>query len=279
MNIAPPLLTGSLVSRLQDSGNFVVQDETRNTTLWQSFDHPTNCLLPGMKLGYNLTTRQNWTLTSWLVSSTIPASGAFTLSLEAIQDAFQLVVSRRGEIYWTSGAWNDQGFPFLPSFRDSATTYQYNLNLVSGTDGMFFQFEATKGSFPSLELSSDGAISAGDGSIYTRYNKFCYGYGGDDGCVSSQLPECRKDSDKFEQKRGDFIDLSGTSTSYYDNASISLGDCMQKCWEHCSCVGFTSLNSNGTGCRIWNGKRDFRVDESGNAVQRYVLVSPKSSKG
>ncbi|XP_027775225.1 G-type lectin S-receptor-like serine/threonine-protein kinase CES101 isoform X2 [Solanum pennellii] len=30
-------------------------------TLWQSFDHPTNCLLPGMKLGYNLTTMQNWT--------------------------------------------------------------------------------------------------------------------------------------------------------------------------------------------------------------------------
>uniref|UniRef100_M1AJH1 non-specific serine/threonine protein kinase n=1 Tax=Solanum tuberosum TaxID=4113 RepID=M1AJH1_SOLTU len=279
VNITTPLLTGSLIARLQDSGNLVVQDETRNRTLWQSFDHPTSCLLPGMKLGYNLTTRQNWTLTSWLVSSTIPASGAFTLSLEAIQDAFQLVVRRRGEVYWTSGAWNNQGFPFLPSFRDSATTYQYNLNLVSGTDGMFFQFEATKGSFPSLELFSDGAIAAGDGSIYTRYNKFCYGYGGDDGCVSSQLPECRKNSDKFEQKRGDFIDLSGTTTSNYDNASISLGDCMQKCWEHCSCVGFTSLNSNGTGCRIWNGKRDFRVDESGNAVQRYVLISPKSSKG
>nr|ABG29323.1 Receptor protein kinase, putative [Solanum bulbocastanum] len=271
VNIATPLLTGSLIARLQDSGNFVVQDETRNRTLWQSFDHPTSCLLPGMKLGYNLTTRQNWTLTSWLVSSAVPAPGAFTLSLEAIQDAFQLVVSRRGEVYWTSGAWNNQGFPFLPSFRDSATTYQYNLNLVSGTDGMFFQFEATKGSFPSLELFSDGAIAAGDGSIYTRYNKFCYGYGGDDGCVSSQLPECRKDGDKFEQKRGDFIDLSGTTTSYYDNASISLGDCMQKCWEHCSCVGFTTLNSNGTGCLISNGKRDFRVDESGKAWIWIVL--------
>ncbi|KAM3397268.1 hypothetical protein P3S68_000780 [Capsicum galapagoense] len=271
-------LTGSLVARLQDSGNFVLQDETRNKTLWQSFDHPTSCLLPGMKLGYNLTTRQNWTLTSWLVSSTIPASGTFTLSLEAIQDGFQLVIRRRGRIYWTSGAWNNQGFPFLTSFHDSGTIYQYNLNLVSGKDGMFFQFEATKGSFPSLELFSDGAIVAGDDRIYTRYNKFCYGHESDDGCVSSQLPECRKGGDKFEQKRGDFIDTSGTTTNYYDNASISLGDCMQKCWEHCSCVGFTTLNSNGTGCLIWNGKRDFRVDESGNAVQRYVLVSPKSSK-
>ncbi|CAN4128068.1 unnamed protein product [Withania somnifera] len=272
-------LKGSLVARLQDSGNFVVQDETWNRTLWQSFDHPTSCLLPGMKLGYNLTTRQNWTLTSWLVSSIIPASGAFTLSTEAIQDSFQLVVSRRGEVYWTSGAWKNQGFPSLPSFHDSATIYKYNLNLVSDKDGMFFQFEATKGSFPSLELFSDGAIVAGDGRIYTRYNKFCYGYESDDGCVSSQLPKCRKGGDKFEQKRGDFTDISGTSTNYYDNASISVGDCMQKCWEQCNCVGFTSLNSNGTGCLIWKGKRDFRVDESGNAVQRYVLVSPKSSKG
>ncbi|KAJ8555210.1 hypothetical protein K7X08_012706 [Anisodus acutangulus] len=41
VNIAPPLLTGSLIVRLQDSGNFVVQDETRNRTLWQRFDHTT----------------------------------------------------------------------------------------------------------------------------------------------------------------------------------------------------------------------------------------------
>ncbi|KAF3673001.1 hypothetical protein FXO38_05847 [Capsicum annuum] len=35
-------LTGSLVARLQDSGNFVVQDETRNKTLWQSYSSDTN---------------------------------------------------------------------------------------------------------------------------------------------------------------------------------------------------------------------------------------------
>ncbi|KAJ8555211.1 hypothetical protein K7X08_012707 [Anisodus acutangulus] len=278
VNITPPLLTGSLIARLQDSGNFVLQDETRNTTLWQSFDHPTDSLLPGLKLGYNLTTKQNWTLTSWL-SDYILASGAFTLSLESIQDAFQLVIRRRDEVYWTSGAWKNKGFPFLTALNDSSNRYQYNLSLVSEKDGVFFQFDAPEGSFPSLELFSDGAIFAGDSRIYIRYNKFCYGYEIDDGCVSSQLHECRKGGDKFEQKRGVFIDISGTTTNYYDNASISLGDCMLKCWEHCSCIGFATLSSNGTGCLIWNGKRDFRVDESGNAVQRYVLVSPKSFKG
>ncbi|KAF3654312.1 putative protein TOPLESS-like, partial [Capsicum annuum] len=266
-------LTGSLVARLQDSGNFVLQDETRNKTLWQSFDHPTSCLLPGMKLGYNLTTRQNWTLTSWL-SFSVPASGAFTLSLEAIKDTFQLVIRRRGKVYWTSGAWNDQGFPFLN------TIYQYYFNLVSDKDGMFIQLKDRVGGFPSLELFPDGSIIGGHGPIFTRFNKFCYGYESDGGCVSSQLPACRKDGDKFEQKRGDFTDISDTSTNYYDNASSSLGDCMQKCWELCSCIGFTTISDNGTGYQIWKGKKgDFEIDETGNALQRYVLVSPKSSKG
>ncbi|KAF3674337.1 putative protein TOPLESS-like, partial [Capsicum annuum] len=266
-------LTGSLVARLQDSGNFVLQVETRNKTLWQSFDHPTSCLLPGMKLGYNLTTRQNWTLTSWL-SFSVPASGAFTLSLEAIKDTFQLVIRRRGKVYWTSGAWNDQGFPFLN------TIYQYYFNLVSDKDGMFIQLKDRVGGFPSLELFPDGSIIGGHGPIFTRFNKFCYGYESDGGCVSSQLPACRKDGDKFEQKRGDFTDISDTSTNYYDNASSSLGDCMQKCWELCSCIGFTTISDNGTGYQIWKGKKgDFEIDETGNALQRYVLVSPKSSKG
>ncbi|KAF3654309.1 putative protein TOPLESS-like [Capsicum annuum] len=276
VNIAPPLLTGSLIARLQDSGNLVLQDETRNNTLWQSFDHPTDSLLPGMKLGYNLTTKRNWTLTSWL-SDSIPASGAFTLGLESLQDAFQLVIRRRGEVYWTSGAWRNQGFPFLSTLNDSSNIYKYNLNLVSEKDGAFFQFDAPEGSYPSLELFPNGAIVGGeDRRVYALYNEFCYGYESDGGCVTSQLPECRKDGDKFDQKSGDFIDRSNTND--YDNASLSLGDCMQKCWEHCSCVGFTMLNSNRTGCTIWNGNGEFRVDESGNTVKKYVLVSLKSGK-
>ncbi|KAF3654311.1 G-type lectin S-receptor-like serine/threonine-protein kinase [Capsicum annuum] len=236
VNIAPPLLTGSLVARLQDSGNFVLQDENRNATLWQSFDHPTNCLLPGMKLGYNLTTRRNWSLTSWL-SFSVPASGAFTLSLEDIQDAFQLVIRRRGKVYWTSGAWNNQGFPFLPFSHNSATNnevtniYQYNLNLVSDKDGMFFRYDTSQGSYPSLALNSDGDILGGYSFIYTLFRDFCYGYEREDGCVTTQLPDCRKDEDKFERKSGDFIHTSSITTEFYDDASISIVDCMQKCWE------------------------------------------------
>uniref|UniRef100_M1AJH5 non-specific serine/threonine protein kinase n=1 Tax=Solanum tuberosum TaxID=4113 RepID=M1AJH5_SOLTU len=52
---------------------------------------------------------------------------------------------------------------------------------------------------------------------------------------------------------------------------------MKNCWEHCSCVGFIT-SSNGIGCIIWNGNGEFRVDESGSAVQQYVLVSSKGKQ-
>ncbi|KAD6453682.1 hypothetical protein E3N88_08388 [Mikania micrantha] len=73
--------TFNLTATLQDNGNFQLINESDDQILWQSFDHPINVLLPGMKLGSNLKTGRNWILTSWL-SDEIPDSGAFTLSWE-----------------------------------------------------------------------------------------------------------------------------------------------------------------------------------------------------
>lgn len=49
------------VAQLLDSGNLVIRDandDNPNNFLWQSFNYPTNTFLPGMKLGWNLLTRQ-----------------------------------------------------------------------------------------------------------------------------------------------------------------------------------------------------------------------------
>ncbi|KAK8689248.1 hypothetical protein V6N13_087970 [Hibiscus sabdariffa] len=56
------------VAQLLDSGNLVVKenDETNpENFLWQSFDHPCDTLLPGMKLGWNLETGLDRFLSSW----------------------------------------------------------------------------------------------------------------------------------------------------------------------------------------------------------------------
>ncbi|KAK9937017.1 hypothetical protein M0R45_013835 [Rubus argutus] len=73
--------TSTLMARLLDDGNLVVQelDVYRSTkVLWQSFDSPTDTLLPGMKLGVNRRTRRIWALKSWSTENS-PNPGAFSL--------------------------------------------------------------------------------------------------------------------------------------------------------------------------------------------------------
>ncbi|KAJ0716181.1 putative non-specific serine/threonine protein kinase [Helianthus annuus] len=95
--------TSNMSATLQDTGNFQLKNETDNRILWQSFDYPTNVLLPGMKLGSDLRTGRNWTLTSWL-SDKIPDFGDFTMSWETYGAYYlELLIRKRGKPYWTSG--------------------------------------------------------------------------------------------------------------------------------------------------------------------------------
>uniref|UniRef100_A0A2N9G0H4 Integrase catalytic domain-containing protein n=1 Tax=Fagus sylvatica TaxID=28930 RepID=A0A2N9G0H4_FAGSY len=58
--------TISSVAQLQDSGNLLlIQDSFNEKVLWQSCDHPTDTLLPKMKLGLNRITGLDRFLTSW----------------------------------------------------------------------------------------------------------------------------------------------------------------------------------------------------------------------
>ncbi|KAK9085003.1 hypothetical protein Sjap_025414 [Stephania japonica] len=56
----------SLSYKILDSGNLVLCDgESKGAFLWQSFDLPTDTRLPEMKIGLNLKSATNWSLTSW----------------------------------------------------------------------------------------------------------------------------------------------------------------------------------------------------------------------
>nr|GMD06083.1 G-type lectin S-receptor-like serine/threonine-protein kinase At1g67520 [Ipomoea batatas] len=96
---------------LLDTGNLVLQGGGR--TLWQSFDHPPgNTWIPGMKLGwFGLQKTPQRCLTSW-TSEENPSPGAFSLCVDP-NNTKQLVAMRRGIVYWRSGVWNGNNFPFL----------------------------------------------------------------------------------------------------------------------------------------------------------------------
>ena len=72
--------TTSSVAQLQDSGNLVLVQDNNKMLLWQSFDYPTDTLLPEMKIGLNRIIGINSFLTSWK-SQDDPGIGNYSFKL------------------------------------------------------------------------------------------------------------------------------------------------------------------------------------------------------
>ncbi|XP_047182271.1 S-locus-specific glycoprotein S13, partial [Vigna umbellata] len=69
----------SIYAMLLDSGNLILLKTSNKQILWQSFDHPTDTLLPIMKLGHD--EGNTWSLRSWR-SADDPDQGAFSLEYD-----------------------------------------------------------------------------------------------------------------------------------------------------------------------------------------------------
>ena len=120
---------------LLESGNFILREQnsdgSKRQVLWQSFDYPTDTLLPGMKLGISMKTTDIWSLTSW-ISENNPAKGTFTLTAGFnMDDETMLVIWWQGNTYWISGNWQNGHFEFVPRLsneRDISFSYISNEN-------------------------------------------------------------------------------------------------------------------------------------------------------
>ncbi|GKB21033.1 G-type lectin S-receptor-like serine/threonine-protein kinase, partial [Tanacetum coccineum] len=266
----------NVTATLEDNGNFRLINEVDKRVLWQSFDYPNAILMPGMKLGYDLTTGQNWTLTSWM-SNENPDTGAFTLSWEAPDEESQrLVIRQRGQPYWSSGNWNNQTFEYMRQLEAYKINYTYNNKQRYLTYNIDQDYVDPQGyrSAPPWGLTSQGRLRAGTNFIVFLTPEFCYGIQTRTGCMkgSSGLPECRTENDNFSEQNGEFVaDVTKSVTD--SNSSLGISDCFVKCWNSCSCVGFKSSNDNGTGCVFWNGMKRFSPNPHENSSLIYVISS------
>jgi hypothetical protein len=82
-------------AKLLDTGNLILTNRASHI-LWQSFDHPTDTLLPGMKLK---DAKTGWSLTSWK-SDEDPAPGLF--SLQYLASRKEVVLMKGSQQYWSS---------------------------------------------------------------------------------------------------------------------------------------------------------------------------------
>ncbi|OEL15386.1 G-type lectin S-receptor-like serine/threonine-protein kinase [Dichanthelium oligosanthes] len=105
---------GSNVAVMRDNGNLVLVDGGNSSNvLWQSFDHPTDTLVPEAWLGENKITGEYQTLTSWR-NVEDPAPGMFTDTVDRNGSSEFFYLWNGSRPYWRSGVWTGRVFANLP---------------------------------------------------------------------------------------------------------------------------------------------------------------------
>ncbi|OMO64962.1 S-locus glycoprotein [Corchorus olitorius] len=131
-NTSVPHSTSSF-ARLYDSGNLVLlQDD--DSPLWQSFDYPTNNLVPFMPLGLNQSSGLNRFLTSWK-SESDPGVGDYSLRIDP--SGFpQLIFYRGSVIIWRAGSWTGLGWSGMPEMSQDTI---FNNSFVNNDEEITFR--------------------------------------------------------------------------------------------------------------------------------------------
>jgi hypothetical protein len=126
---------GGADAQLYDNGNFVLMN-TDGSVAWQSFDHPSDTLLPGMKLGVTGRARITSNITSWKTpSDPSPGDYTFKLVLGGMPEFF-LVQGGTTRTYG-SGPFNGElltGVPYLQSNDD------FKFKVVSTPDETYYSY-------------------------------------------------------------------------------------------------------------------------------------------
>ncbi|CAG7908195.1 unnamed protein product [Brassica rapa] len=148
-------VTAPVIAELLSNGNFVLRHSDNNddpsSFLWQSFDFPTDTLLPEMKLGIDHKKERNWILTSWRAADD-PASGNFTFNLETQWGLPEFILRSDGRVAARSGPWDGIEFSGIPEMQRSDNIIS-NFTVNSGEAA--YSFRMTNHSIYSILTARD----------------------------------------------------------------------------------------------------------------------------
>ncbi|KAL3624701.1 hypothetical protein CASFOL_031369 [Castilleja foliolosa] len=266
--------------QLLDTGNLklIEGDEGGGTTIWQSFENPTDTFLPGMKMSNDIK----------LVSSTgpnDPSSGNFTFRWD--QGAY--TIHKRSKLYWRSSrpgtflAFNELPFPvaeILSNFdmgldqksyqlRRNETglleyIYPYYTRIASYYNNsrilMNYLGEIQYYSYSSSERIWSVLWSAPHDqcSFYNACGKFAI-------CNAANVPVCNclpgfrstsfgdgcERETRIGSKKDVFLNLllmnaESARVVPFDQAQNDPEKCKQECLDYCDCVAYTYTGVNTT---------------------------------
>ncbi|KAK1396398.1 Receptor-like serine/threonine-protein kinase [Heracleum sosnowskyi] len=277
--------------QLLDTGNLVLQDEHQDVNnmkdfIWQSFDHPGDNLLPGMKFGIDLVSGIDRYFTSWK-SDDDPSLGSFINRLDP--NGYPQVIVTKDSVIWSrTGPWNGYKFTGLPKtspggiFKDTFVINKkeiyYMFDLINETSAVM-RFVLTPSGVQKLLLWNYQQQSW---MVYInllvtdcdRY-RLCGAYGRcninnsfrceclrgfipkfpekwkaadwSNGCIRRTNLVCGTE-EGFVKYTG--VKLPDTHHSWYD-MTINLQECEKLCLKNCNCTAYANVRSGGKGCLLW----------------------------
>ncbi|XP_048319087.2 G-type lectin S-receptor-like serine/threonine-protein kinase RKS1 isoform X1 [Ziziphus jujuba] len=301
------------VAQLLDSGNLVLLHNINKQVIWQSFDHPTNTMLPNMKLGIDRRTGLKRFLTSWK-SEDDPGIGNYSYSIDPSGSPHLILY--KGQIrWWRSGPWNGMMWNGVPaSATDFNASFVNDNNEISqmwdvldssifsrivvnesGMVQLFIWYEGAERrwnelwSAPTDRCDKYGHCSAFglcDTSTPTQFECTClpgyeprsptewYMRDANHGCV-------RKPGSLICRKGEGFVKLANvkvpdTSRVEVISSGLSLKACEKECLRNCNCTAYARANisEKGSGCILWHGNLiDTRKLTAGDGQDLYVRVN------
>ncbi|KAK9209468.1 hypothetical protein WN944_001834 [Citrus x changshan-huyou] len=298
-----------VILQLLDSGNLILRGEHDGDSenyFWQSFDYPSDTLLPGMKLGWDLNTGLERRLTSWK-SSNDPSPGDLIWKIER-QGNPELVMWKGSTKFYRTGPWNGVTFS-ASSIKPNPI---FNSSFVSNEDELYYTYILVDKAVFSRTLVNQ-TLSLRQRFVWSKatqswelyisvprdqcdtYN-LCGAYGI---CSISKSPICQcligfkpKSEVYVERSQGcvrtkplnysrrdgfvKFNDLKlPDSTSSWVSKSMNLNECREKCSDNSSCMAYTNsdIRGEGSGCAMWFGDLiDIRYFQDGGQ-DLYIRMS------
>ncbi|CAL5390586.1 unnamed protein product [Camellia sinensis] len=300
------------IGQLLESGNLVVRDANDDNPehfLWQSFDHPCDTLLPGMKLGKNFVRGLERHLSSWKSSDDL-GQGDFAFRCDP-QGYPQLILSNGSIQLFRTGPWNGLGFSGTPSLKPNSI---YTYGLVFTKEEAYFSHDLVNSSVVSrLALSHDGIMRRSTWIDRTQewvlyltaqidncdYYKLCGPYGGcnvgnsprcgclgkfvpwnqtewgngdySNGCVRRTPLDCHNGDGFLKYSR---YKMPDTRNSWFDR-SMTLMECVTVCLKNCSCMAYANLDmrGGGSGCLLWFDELIDMKEFSENGQDIYIRMA------
>ncbi|XP_076899420.1 receptor-like serine/threonine-protein kinase SD1-8 [Bidens hawaiensis] len=274
------------VLKLLDTGNLVIRDDGRNKTIfWESFDFPTDTLLPDIKLGWKLDVGLQRIIRSWN-SSDDPSEGEYLFSLDP-PEAPQLVLRSGSRKLFRWGPFDGSSF----SGSTTAANPLLKTMFVYNSEEVYFKYEILDESILSrLVISHMGLIQyytwkvniSKEWNLLVTFDSdpcdnyascghygICYSLSSCK-CLSGFTPDSPRDWGLFSYSGGcrRKHELNcGHGDGFVKYGALKLPDnpivwgnytnhvCEAQCLKNCSCMAYANVDvyGNGSKCVVWIG--------------------------